>query len=94
MATAPESYLDQRRPPLAEAVELEGGTYLDALESLRAKGYFTPPPKPWVIGVSSYGGGRNAYRVLDKFGDLIAEMPNLETAQLVVKAVNAYTPEP
>lgn len=93
MATAPESYLDQRRPPLAEAVELEGGTYLEALKSLREKGYFTPPPKPWVIGVSSRGEGRNSYSVRDKFGDLIAEMPNHEVAQLVVKAVNAYKPE-
>jgi hypothetical protein len=56
---APESYLSERRPPLAEALRAEAETekevrgkrmtYGEAIASLERKGYFTPMPRPWHL---------------------------------------------
>lgn len=93
MAKAPKSYLDARRPPLDEALRLEGEglTITEASDSLEKKGYFTAKARPWKIGIAHRGLGRNSYAVLDRFGDLIAEMPDHETADLVVEAVNHFS---
>ncbi len=88
---APDSYLDHKRPPLREALVLEGGTWSEAIASLERKGYFTAPPRPWTLGFKDRGHGRNDYAVLDKFGDLVAEAENRETAGFIIKAVNSYT---
>ena len=90
MDTAPESYLDARRPPLEEAMRLEGPdrTIDQITESLTKKCYFTPHPRPWKVGVRDRGMGRADYAVLDRFGDLVAEMTR-EDAELTVSAVNA-----
>jgi hypothetical protein len=86
---APESYLDHRRPPPLEALRLEGGTLEEATNSLKRKGYFTAPPRPWVLGFKDRGLGRGSYAVLDKFGDLVVETQNCETAEFIVKAANS-----
>ncbi len=90
MEKAPDSYLDNRRPPLREALVLEGGTVSEATEALQRKGYFTPPPRPWVPGSFDRGFGRKSFAVLDKFGDVVVEAPNLEIVTLIVEAVNRY----
>jgi hypothetical protein len=87
--TAPTSYLDQRRPPLLEALQLEGGTLMERTESLKRKGYYTPPPRPWQLGVNDRGLGRGDYAVLDKFGDLVVAVENRETAEFIIDAVNS-----
>ncbi len=69
----PDSYLNARRPPLQEALSLEGGTFIEAVESLKRKGYFTPPPRPWSLGVDDRGHGHMSYAVLDRFGDVVVE---------------------
>lgn len=91
MRKAPESYLDHQRLPLLEALALEGGTIEEATVSLRQKGYFTAPPRPWMIGFKDRGLGRGGLAVLDKFGDLVVETPNRETAEFIVEAINAYS---
>jgi hypothetical protein len=85
---APKSYLDHRRPPLHEALALEGGLLTEARQSLVKKGYFTPPPRPWSLGFNDRGNGRGDFAVLDKFGDLVVETQNLETAELIIALVN------
>ena len=91
---APDSYVDSRRPELAEAMQLEfdaGKRNVDdVFESLKAKGYFTPRPRPWRIGAHERGLGRIDYAVLDRFGDLVVKAPNCETAELIILAVNAF----
>ncbi len=89
---APKSYLDLRRPPLQEALLLEGShlTVFEASDSLTKKGYFAPKPRPWGVGRSDRGLGRGSYAILDRFGDLVAEMPDLETTELIVEAVNQF----
>ena len=89
MKKPPESYVDARRPPVDEAMRLEGGSFTEAAASLERKGYFEPPPGPWQVGVGDRGMGRNDYAVLDRFGDLIATVENQATAELIVSAVNA-----
>ncbi len=90
MNKPPESYLDARRPPLLEALKLEGGTITEATESLTKKGYYEPPPRPWSLGVSHRGLGRNDYAVLDKFADLVVETKDRVIAELIIDAVNAF----
>jgi len=61
----------------------------EALESLKKKGYFTPRPRPWKLGYRDRGLGRGDFAVLDRFGDLVAEVANKEDAELIISAVNA-----
>lgn len=88
---APKSYLDCKRPPLIEALKLEGGTFEEATASLDRKGYFTAPPRPWNLGFMDRGLGRGDFAVLDKFGDLVVETPNRETAEFIIKSANNYS---
>jgi hypothetical protein len=90
MSNVPESYLDCKRPPLLEAIELEGGTPNEACASLEWKGYFTPPPRPWSLGFKDRGMGRGDYAVLDRFGYVVVEAPNQVTAELIINAVNNH----
>ena len=93
MPKAPKSYVNHRRPPLIEALEAEGAVNLkEATDSLTDKGYFTSKPRPWKIGFFDRGHGRRNYAVLDRFGDLVAETPNSEDAELIVVAVNTFKP--
>ena len=86
---APDSYLDCRRPPLKEALQLEGDlTLTEAADSLTKKGYFTPPPRPWQLGVNDRGLGRGSYAVLDKFGDFVVAVESRETAEFIIDAAN------
>lgn len=90
MDRAPDSYLDCRRPPIAEAMRLEGDMpIIEAIESLEKKGYFTPRPRPWKLGFRDRGLGRQDFAVLDHFGDLVVEVGRLADAELIVSAVNA-----
>jgi hypothetical protein len=90
MPVAPESYLETKRPPLNEALKLEGGTVIEATKSLEAKGYFTPAPRPWSLGFNDRGHGHRDWGVIDKFGDLVVRCPNKETAELIIVAVNNH----
>lgn len=91
MPNAPESYLDQQRPPLLEALHAEGDMTLEeATASLERKGYFTARPRPWRIGFRDQGLGRGDFAVLDRFGDLVAKTPERADAELIIAAVNAY----
>jgi hypothetical protein len=93
MPNAPESYLDQRRPPLLEALKAEGDMTLEeAMASLERKGYFTPRPRPWKLGFHDRGLGRGDFAVLDCFGDLVAETPNRKDAEFIIAAANAHKP--
>lgn len=93
MSNAPESYLDQRRPPLIEALQAEGDmTIEEATASLERKGYFTARPRPWKLGFHDRSLGRGDFAVLDRFGDLVAETPNRADAELIIAATNAYRP--
>lgn len=90
MGKAPDSYLDCRRPPILEALSLEGcATTEEAMESLEKKGYFTPRPRPWKLGFRDHGLGRIDWSVLDRFGDLVSEIPNKADAELIIASVNA-----
>ena len=91
MSKAPESYLDQRRPPLLEALEAEGDVTLEeAMALLKRKGYFTPRPRPWKLGFHDRGHGRGDFAVLDRFGDLVAKTSDCEDAKFIVEAANAH----
>ena len=90
MEKAPESYLDHKRPPLLEALRLEGGTMEEAIASLTKRGYFTAPPRPWTLGFKDRGLGRGDFAVLDKFGDLVVETQNRETAEFIIEAANCH----
>lgn len=87
---APKSYVNRRRPPLMEALRLEGGTLEKATKALVRKGYFTPPPRPWQLGTHDRGMGRLDWVVVDRFGDLVVKAENRETAELIISAVNAH----
>ncbi len=89
MSMAPDSYLDCRRPPLMEAMELEGGTINEGIDSLTKKGYFTPRPRPWKLGYKNRGHGRGDWAVLDKFDDLVVEAQTREDAELIIASVNS-----
>jgi hypothetical protein len=92
---APESYLNAKRPPLIEALALEGGTFEEAVASLRRKGYFKPPPRPWHLGIKERGMGRQSFAVLDSFNDVIVETGDNQTlADFIIVAANAYNPPP
>ena len=89
MKKAPESYLNQRRPPVAEAIDLEGNmTISEALELLQRKGYYSPRPRPWKLGARDRGLGRHDWAILDCFGDLVAEVASRADAELIVFVVN------
>ncbi len=91
MKNAPKSYLNRRRPPLLDAIRAEGDvTNEEAHASLRLKGYFTARPRPWKLGFHNRGHGHGDYAVLDRFGDLVAETPELANANLIIAAVNAH----
>ena len=93
MPNAPESYLDERRPPLLDAIRAEGDvTIEEATTSLERKGYFTARPRPWTLGFHDRGLGHGDFAVLDRFGDLVAETPGRADAELIIEAVNAYRP--
>lgn len=90
MPQAPESYLDCKRPPVEEALKLEGDVAIkDAFDSLEKKGYFTARPRPWKLGFRDRGLGRGDFAVLDKFGDVVVEAPNQSDAELIISAVNS-----
>ena len=93
MANAPNSYRNQRRPPLGEALKLESGTLREVTQTLVRKGYFTPRPRPWQLGEHNRGLGRHTWAVLDYFGDVVAEKLERLDAELIIAAVNAYKPE-
>lgn len=63
-----------------------------ATASLERKGYFTARPRPWKLGFRDRGLGHGDFAVLDHFGDLVAETPSREDAELIIAAVNAYKP--
>ena len=91
MPKAPESYVDQRRPPLLDAILAEGNMTLEeATASLERKGYFTARPRPWKLGFRDRGLGRGDFAVLDRFGDLVAETSQRADAELIIAAENAY----
>ncbi len=99
MPNPPELYLNERRPPLLEAIRAESEvnesmTFEEAVASLESKGYFTPRPGPWKLGFQDRGMGHGDYGVLDRFGDVVAESLGREDAELIVAAVNAYKREP
>jgi hypothetical protein len=73
---------------------LEGGTIDEALASLERKGYFEPPPGPWKLGVQDRGMGRANFAVLDRFGDLVVEVKDRFTAELIISAVNIQRQKP
>ena len=90
MPTAPKSYINERRPSLNAAIRAERDVTfntIDVFEILERKGYFTARPRPWRLG---RGHGRGGFAVLDRFGDLVAEIPQHADAELIVTAVNAY----
>ncbi|MGD0976899.1 MAG: hypothetical protein ABR875_01215 [Minisyncoccia bacterium] len=90
MAKVPKSYLNKRRPPIQEAVFLEGDiSLIDAIKSLEKKGYFTPRPRPWKPGFNNRGMGHGDYAILDRFGDIVAEKVSKEDAGFIISAVNA-----
>jgi hypothetical protein len=94
MEKAPESYLDCKRPPILEALRLEGDvTIEEAIRSLQRKGYYAPSPRPWQLGFRDRGMGRVNLVVLDRFGDLVAEVENQTDAGLIISAVNAVKGE-
>ena len=89
MRIAPKSYLNRRRLPILEAIDLEGNMSIsDALESLQRKGYYSPRPRPWKLGFSDRGLGRGDFAILDHFGDLVAKVENYADAELIVFVVN------
>ncbi len=90
--TAPESYLNERRPPLEEALAAEGLPFIEAMESLKRKGYFTPKPRPWQLGYQDRGHGRGDYAVLDRYGDVVTEKLSREDAEFIIAAANAHNP--
>lgn len=92
MPKAPKSYVDQQRPPLRDAIMAEEGdvTIKEALVSLKNKGYFTARPRPWKLGFHERGLGHGDFAVVDRFGDLVAEISQLADALLIIEAVNAY----
>lgn len=90
--TAPVSYLNERRPPIEEALAAEGLPPNEAMASLRRKGYFTPRPGPWQLGYHDRGHGRGDYAVLDRYGDVVTEKLSREDAELIIAAVNAQNP--
>jgi len=94
MSKAPESYLDAKRPPLQEAMVLEGGTINEVIASLERKGYFEPPPGPWQLGIQDRGMGRSNFAVLDRFNDLVVEAKDRPTAELIISAVNTQRQQP
>lgn len=90
----PASYIDAKRPPLAEAMELEaihnaGMTIAQAVGSLTKKGYFTAPPRPWQVVRKERGHDHGDYAVLDRFGSLVVTTVLQETAEFIVGACNA-----
>ncbi len=78
---------------MIDAIRAEGNmTMREALVSLGSKGYFTPRPRPWKLGSHDRGHGRNDFAVLDRFGDLVAGIPDRADAELIIAAVNVYKP--
>ena len=91
MPNAPESYVDQQRPSLVDAIRAEGVVTIGAaFPSLERKGYFTARPRPWKLGFHNRGLGHRDFTVLDRFGDLVTETPQRADAELIIAAVNAY----
>ncbi len=89
MSRAPKSYLNRKRPPILEAIKLEGAmTMYEAMESLEKKGYYTPRPRPWKLGYRGRGLGNGDFAVLDRFGDLVVEVDSKADAELIISAVN------
>ena len=93
MPNAPESYLNERRPPLLDAIRAEGNVTIEnAVASLKRKGYFTARPRPWKLGFHDRGLDHRDFAVLDRFDDLVAEIPERANAELIIEAVNAHKP--
>ncbi len=65
-------------------------TMAAAIESLKKKGYFTPRPRPWKLGLRDRGLGRGNFAILDKFDDLVAEVESRVDAELIISAANLY----
>ena len=94
MAKPPRSYINAKRPPILEALILEGETPRDAMESLTRKGYFEPPPRPWSLGFKDRGQGHGDFAILDCFEDVVTEAKDRSTAEFIIAAANAYKPYP
>lgn len=90
MKKPPKSYRNAKRPPLIEALKMEGGTIEEATKSLEKKGYFEPPPRPWKLGADDRGMGRDNFAILDRFGDMVVEVKDRSIAELIIFAVNSY----
>jgi len=90
MPKAPASYKNRRRPPLMDAIRAEGNVTMgEAADSLISKGYFTPRPRPWKLASRDRGLGHYDFAIVDRFGDLVAEVPQREDAELIIAAVNS-----
>jgi hypothetical protein len=73
-----------------EAIGLEGDmTIGEAIEALERKGYYTARPRPWKLGFRDRGNGRGDFAVLDKFGDVVVEVPNQSDGELIISTVNS-----
>ena len=91
MPNVPESYVDQQRPSLMDAIRAEGDvTIAEATASLERKGYFTARLRPWKLGFRFRGLGRGDFAALDRFGDLVTETSQRADAELIIVAVNEY----
>jgi len=83
--SAPESYLDERRPSLEDAIRLEGVPIEQAIVILSRKGYFTPPPRPWKVERVEVEKGTN-WVVVDRYGDPVVTASNRMTAVFIASA--------
>ena len=94
---APNTYRNRKKIPERKALELEAesgiSSFVGAVKSLERKGYFEPHARPWKLGFQDMGLGRENVAVLDRFGDLVVEVPLKSNAALIVAAVNAYKPQ-
>ena len=87
---APKSYLNVRRPPLQEAMTLEGDVTIgEAAESLKKKGYFTARPGPWKLMFLDRGHGHGDCFIADRFGDPVTGVLDRADAEFIISAVNA-----
>lgn len=93
MPKAPDSYRDQKRPPLLDALRAEGDVSIEvAMAALERRGYFEPRPRPWQLGSHDRGHGHASWVVLDRFGDVVTGPLERVDAELIINAVNACEP--
>ena len=91
MPKGPESYIDQPRPELLDAIKAEGDVPVrEAMDTLERKGYFTANPRPWQLSIHDRGLRRMDWVILDRFGGFVAEIPERANANLIIAAVNSH----